>query len=1349
MDHAERARRRRGNMGGAARVLALGLAIGSWPLKTKGVMAASDLPKAAAGTPDGLEGCRFRVTMWGDRAACERLGGPAGCDELPAARRPGRVQAMVGDVPREASIVYGTEAGTRAWREVLDFGCVDRRDVLSVTLLDHLLRPLAICEVGEAASVQSKQSLVCEGAHGVHFEYEVEHANLPPSLTQPQRALQNSTPTPAPEAADAETPSPVSAASDPDPTEQPTMAEAPDTPGPTPEAEPATDAPVTPDTPAPMTPATAAPVTPATEPPVTPETPAPMTPATSAPVTPATDPPVTATTPAPTPEPTPEPTAEETVEPTPRPVAVTPEPTARPTTEPPVPATTPAPVSPPVATTPEPTVGTPPATDSPVSPQPPPTLEPTVVPVTPAPSRIGTDTPAGQAPVAAPIAPPTQTPASPTAAPVVAPPIAVTSSPSAAESPTSAPGTSTPSAEDDDSDASTTEPLAPPTASPSTAQPVSISPVGSSPRDVTSSPSTIPPTAPVLPPTTETPTSPTDVATPGPSDASVPTLSPDVGATATPATAAPLATTAPPAGETISPAASGTPSPMSSSSSTTATLSPNTAEICTDACIDNATSSDWTHTYYDERCEGKDTSDLAGCNLYSEVDSALTNCRFCIINLDEWEAEGEENTQDYPMCPCCVAASLNLDPQTEKCEEEATTTPAPTPAGTVSIDLTTAANDPDLMMVQFNSEDCSASGIAVIAGTKIVKVTGYRSADDSCGTGFDILKGTECDSDSANYDWDYTTTNFEYNFSCTEAATRLRRRLEDGSNVYTFEAEGSDTLLCNNGETFISLSNLEGDDEGLVYAKTTANGFDTISDGSTPKTDNTYCGDSKDLNTVATSILETGVSNVLEEPDEASDGSEGIAYEYVIPAVCVLLLLMACGCFCCYRHRKGKEGRADQMRRNLGYTPDMEAKGEGNFGPTNKHVAITRGGGAQVTPEMLATKTYTQPTYPPMHHRAPSEAPSSVIEDNIANNYRPKTAAKSWRKRKEHKELTKPASQQHVVGATPTSEDLTAENTRSHSASARSEQLSELSLTKLEQATKTATTAAQPNYGYTFEEVEEDDEDDDARSAATGMSGPSKYAPSGYAPSSHHGGVTHDLMSQYEPSVYEADSQYDPSLYGRESEYGDESSAYSYNDGAASSRRGGYSGGGGGGGRGGRGHISGRASVADTAAMSHLGSVREMDDGGGSAYAASESYVSSYVSSEDDDGRPARSIHPRASHDPQQGGGSPQDGGNNGGGGSNGGYSRHSSHRSGRQQGGGRSGFSASSAGGSSSRHSGARSGFEDDGGVEYDDDDEDESAMGRTPVSMEDIEYYSEEQASSRGGPLTNLEETHEGQRW
>lgn len=132
----------------------------------------------------------------------------------------------------------------------------------------------------------------------------------------------------------------------------------------------------------------------------------------------------------------------------------------------------------------------------------------------------------------------------------------------------------------------------------------------------------------------------------------------------------------------------------------------------------------------------------------------------------------------------------------------------------------------------------------------------------------------------------------------------------------------------------------------------------------------------------------------LTEPDASSSEGDNIALMVIIPVVCVLVLLIGIAGYCCHRHHKGKEGRADQLRRNLGYTPDMESKGEGNFGPTNKHVAITRGGGPQVTPEMLATKSYTQPTYPSTHNRAPSEAPSSIIENNIANNYRPKTAAK-------------------------------------------------------------------------------------------------------------------------------------------------------------------------------------------------------------------------------------------------------------------------------------------------------------------------------------------------------------------
>lgn len=246
--------------------------------------------------------------------------------------------------------------------------------------------------------------------------------------------------------------------------------------------------------------------------------------------------------------------------------------------------------------------------------------------------------------------------------------------------------------------------------------------------------------------------------------------------------------------------------------------------------------------------------------------------------------------------------------------------------------------------------------------------------------------------------------------------------------------------------------------------------------------------------------------------------------------------------------------------------------------------------------------------------------------------------------------------------------------------------------------------AAQAQYGYTFEdemdEVDDDDDDDDARSAATGMSGPSKYAPSGYAPSSHHG-VSHDLMSQYEPSVYEADSAYDPSLYGRESAFEDES-AYSYGQDSRSGRGGhhGHA----------RRHVSGRISVTDTAAASHLGSVMEMDDGDDrdeSAYAPSESYVSSYVSSEDEEGLPSRSIHPTGPH---EGRGSPRSGYN----------SRHNARRSGQEISGGQSGFSQSSGAASSSRHTAGRSGFDDSEGYTEN--------YGDGPVMLEELDYYEDE---------------------
>lgn len=342
----------------------------------------------------------------------------------------------------------------------------------------------------------------------------------------------------------------------------------------------------------------------------------------------------------------------------------------------------------------------------------------------------------------------------------------------------------------------------------------------------------------------------------------------------------------------------------------------------------------------------------------------------------------------------------------------------------------------------------------------------------------------------------------------------------------------------------------------------------------------------------------------------------------------------------------------------------------------------------------------------------------------------------NWEKRKEHK-LTKPAPQQHVIGAGPTSEELKVEDAKpAHSTG--SEQLSEHSLSRHELTTRKQSgsnpTSSQAQYGYTFNEmdIEQEDEDDDARSAVTGMSGPSKYAPSGYAPSSQHGGVTHDLMSQYEPSVYEADSQYDPSLYGRESEY-EESSAYSYNP---SSRSGTY-----GhmhhGGRGRQMHHgpSARGSIADTAAMSHLGSVVEMDDGGetNSAYAPSDSYVSSYVSSEDDDGRIGRGVHSRVQHH-QVGEHSPP-----------GGYSsRHHAHRSGREiVNTGRSGFGGSS-GEVSSRHSGGRSAFEMDS-RDYDED----SDMHHASMSVDDMEYQdSGITTSSQGAPLTDVGDRR-GRRW
>ncbi|CBN77445.1 hypothetical protein Esi_0059_0062 [Ectocarpus siliculosus] len=149
MADVERPTRRRGKMGGAARALALGLTIGGWASSQGLAAAASHLPAAAAAAA-GSQECGFIVTMWGESAACEQQldGAAVGCDKKSFSRRADRVQALVGSVPKEAGLGPVREAGSSEWRQVLNFGCVDGRDKLVVSLYDNLMRPLATCEVG-------------------------------------------------------------------------------------------------------------------------------------------------------------------------------------------------------------------------------------------------------------------------------------------------------------------------------------------------------------------------------------------------------------------------------------------------------------------------------------------------------------------------------------------------------------------------------------------------------------------------------------------------------------------------------------------------------------------------------------------------------------------------------------------------------------------------------------------------------------------------------------------------------------------------------------------------------------------------------------------------------------------------------------------------------------------------------------------------------------------------------------------------------------------------------------------------------------------------------------------------
>lgn len=73
------------------------------PDSQNGVMAASDLPKAAAAaaTPQGIEECGLRITLWGETAACGGLRGPARCDEPSLAGRPERVQVCLSVLCRD------------------------------------------------------------------------------------------------------------------------------------------------------------------------------------------------------------------------------------------------------------------------------------------------------------------------------------------------------------------------------------------------------------------------------------------------------------------------------------------------------------------------------------------------------------------------------------------------------------------------------------------------------------------------------------------------------------------------------------------------------------------------------------------------------------------------------------------------------------------------------------------------------------------------------------------------------------------------------------------------------------------------------------------------------------------------------------------------------------------------------------------------------------------------------------------------------------------------------------------------------------------------------------------------
>lgn len=99
----------------------------------------------------------------------------------------------------------------------------------------------------------------------------------------------------------------------------------------------------------------------------------------------------------------------------------------------------------------------------------------------------------------------------------------------------------------------------------------------------------------------------------------------------------PSSTTAP----VSTPATGDEPSPAPAAVAPTpepeATLSPNADDLCTDACTNNPSGDDFSSFYYDERCEGKTSADLSGCNLGTDLDGTLENCRRCTFNVAESE----------------------------------------------------------------------------------------------------------------------------------------------------------------------------------------------------------------------------------------------------------------------------------------------------------------------------------------------------------------------------------------------------------------------------------------------------------------------------------------------------------------------------------------------------------------------------------------------------------------------------------------------------------------------------------------------------------------------------------------